>query len=88
MVTKEITDFLEDEAFYDKWKEKIQITLTLEELQVIITALDSLKEKYKQELEETKNVVENGTSDLVKDIEFTESLHSDLVDTLYYETDK
>lgn len=72
-----------------KEKTKLQITLTIEELRFIISGLYFLKERYEKDLKEYKDVVEdNDLSDLVKDIKFTESLHSDLVDTLYYETDK
>lgn len=89
MTTKEITEFLENEGFYDKEQDKVQIIVTIEELRFIVSGLYYLKEMYEKDSKEYKDVVEDkDISDLTKDIKFVESLHSDLVETLYYQTDK
>lgn len=70
---KELTNFLEDEGFYSDEKRQVKISVSIEELRVIINGLKEYIEAMKE-----YNIFN-------PHIKFVESLHSDLVATLNLE---
>ena len=68
-------------------KRQIQVRISIEELRFTIAGLDSLKISYKKDLEEYGDVMEiDSINQLGNDIKLVESLHSDLIHTLEFET--
>lgn len=82
----QLTKFLEDEGFYSNEKNQVKISVSIEELRVIIVSLEKLKYNHEQNFRDYDfDMEEEDIARLRKDIKFVESLHSDLVQTLNLE---